>query len=602
MLPTHGWTTLSVAGLLAASTALGLLAPPATGARQEAQQETQLEAGQEGQAVTEPVPAGTAGPGVSTSERCARCHSASPNAIAMRDAENRPIAPYDLWQSTMMANSARDPFWRAVMSAEVAATPNAGDEIKAECMKCHAPLADQVGLEEHGTGDVAHALDCDGELGDMARDGASCTICHGIDPANLGSDESFNAGFKINDKLELYGPHDEVFFRPMQNIAGFTPVWSGHVTQSKLCGTCHTLSTETRDAEGEVTGSTLHEQTPYLEWRNSAFSNEEPDGSLKTRRAPGARTCQACHMPTMDEDRKPIETLIAHNPGGFDFPFLEPRSPFGRHLLVGGNAFMLTMLRDNAELLKVVAPRSAFDATIDATRDQLENRTARVAIEGVRQEDGELAFDVVVTNFAGHKLPTGHPSRRMWLEVVAHDFQGNRILASGRIDDEGRIIGGGDAVLATESRGGPIEPHRDEVTGSNEVARYRAVMEDDDGNPSFVLLRGATWAIDDRILPRGWEPDHPDADRARPYGTEGDADYEPERRASGSDRVKYRIKGVEAPAATVRVRLLYQSVSPRYVDEIAAFKTPEIERFIELYENADRSPEVLATTVWSAPF
>lgn len=522
----------------------------------------------------------------------------------MRDSENRAIAPFDLWQSTMMANSARDPFWRAVVSAEMAATPEAADEIARDCLRCHAPLADQAGIVDHGTGDPMHALDCEGELGELARDGASCTICHGIAPDGLGTPATFNGRFAINDQLHLYGPHDELFTRPMEMNAGFTPRWGGHVTESKLCGSCHTLTSETRAADGALTGSTLHEQTPYLEWRNSAFSNEEPDGSLKERRSPGARTCQSCHVPILDEDRRPIETNIARHPAGFDFPFLEKRAPFGRHLLVGGNAFMLTMLRDNSELLGVQAPRAAFDATIAATREQLEQRTARVTIEEVTEDAGALRFDVVVTNFTGHKLPTGHPSRRMWVEAVATTTSGERILASGVVNAAGQIVAENGTPLATETRGGPIEPHRDSVTSSDEVARYRSIMADDAGAPTFVLARGATWLVDNRILPRGWSPDHPDAASARPYGTEGDSDFEPgaEDGASGKDRVRYRVAAGEERVATIRVRLLYQSISPRYVTEIAAYDTPEVARFLQLFEEADRTPEVLAETVWSARF
>lgn len=48
-----------------------------------------------------------------TSGRCARCHSVDPSSTAMTDARGRAIGPFDLWQSSMMANSARDPIFRA---------------------------------------------------------------------------------------------------------------------------------------------------------------------------------------------------------------------------------------------------------------------------------------------------------------------------------------------------------------------------------------------------------------------------------------------------------------------------------------------------------
>ncbi|TWU36485.1 hypothetical protein Q31b_47660 [Novipirellula aureliae] len=97
------------------------------------------------------------------------------------------------------------------------------------------------------------------------------------------------------------------------------------------------------DAGGRQTAGEFHEQTPYLEWRNSVF-NDEVDHPSKE-----AKSCQACHMPTTDVDGDPIATRIAHNPGGRDFPFLRQRTPFGRHAFLGGNTLMKRILRDNAE-------------------------------------------------------------------------------------------------------------------------------------------------------------------------------------------------------------------------------------------------------------
>ena len=76
-----------------------------------------------------------------TGKVCAMCHSSTSSAKALRDANNRAIGPHDLWKSTMMAHSTADPLWRAVVAAEVAATPSRKAEIETKRLRCHSPMA-----------------------------------------------------------------------------------------------------------------------------------------------------------------------------------------------------------------------------------------------------------------------------------------------------------------------------------------------------------------------------------------------------------------------------------------------------------------------------
>ncbi len=553
-----------------------------------------------------PIPAGAAkqaddapGPAVQHSDTCALCHSTSPDAVAMRDESGTSVAPYDLWQSTMMANASRDPFWRAAVDAELQAAPGAAEAIAAKCLKCHAPMAERIGLDDHGTGNPMHVLDCESELGNLARDGVSCAVCHGMSPEGLGTDASFTAGFELDPWQRAFGPHKEPITGPMVVHSGLEPAYGAHVEKSQLCGSCHTLITHPLDAKGSSTDAEghafdgFHEQTPYLEWRNSIFTDETPDGESIVPAPDSSKTCQACHVPRTGQDGRRIHTELAHNPMGFDFPFTEERSPFGRHLFVGGNSFVLGLLRDHSEALGVTAPRAAFDATIAATNEQLQHRSAALGLSPLRVVDGRTEFDVTIQNLTGHKLPTGHPSRRMWLEVTVTDSQGEEVFVSGRSDAEGRLVDSAGEPLATEAAGGPVEPHRERITSPTEVARYRGVMADTDGKPTHRLMRGATWYIDDRILPRGWKHDHPDAPGAAPFGIGKDVDFlaQSER---GRDRVTYSLDATGD--LRVSARLMYQSVSPRWVAEIAVFDTPAIKRFMGMYESADRTPVVLAAT------
>ena len=65
------------------------------------------------------------------------------------------------------------------------------------------------------------------------------------------------------------------------------------------------------------------EQTPYTEWQYSTFGASN-------------QSCQGCHMPQAQGGVK-----ISITP-----PDLPEREPFFQHFFVGGNAFMLHILRD----------------------------------------------------------------------------------------------------------------------------------------------------------------------------------------------------------------------------------------------------------------
>ena len=63
-----------------------------------------------------------------SSQACELCHLAESGSDALTDAAGRDISPVTLWSSTMMANSARDPYYLAAFSHEHAANPQ-GEEV-----------------------------------------------------------------------------------------------------------------------------------------------------------------------------------------------------------------------------------------------------------------------------------------------------------------------------------------------------------------------------------------------------------------------------------------------------------------------------------------
>ena len=227
-----------------------------------------------------------------TSERCAVCHTTAPGATAMTSATGDDISPYGLWQGTMMANSFRDPYFRAQLQKETAA---AGEQVQELCLRCHTPM---VHHEARRTGaKLPRLADVDGDI--FADDSVSCTVCHMIDSAGLGERETWSGRPNFTAERVIFGPFADPAPQPMQNLVRYTPKHAEHIHRSALCATCHTLHTEHH-------GTPFPEQTPYLEWRNSVFNDE--NGATDE-----SRSCQQCHMTDLGATR------IARNPMGRDF-------------------------------------------------------------------------------------------------------------------------------------------------------------------------------------------------------------------------------------------------------------------------------------------
>jgi hypothetical protein len=527
---------------------------------------------------------------VATSHHCQDCHSNSPNADAMRDEAGREIAPHDLWRSSMMANSARDPFWHAMVEGEVLSTPSAAAAIEAKCMRCHTPLLSaELELTDAGTPALASLSVAGSDHAALGLDGVSCTLCHQIEDQGLGQPSSFSGGWVVAGEGRIYGPHADPFTMPMVNRSGMLPVEGHQLLDSATCATCHTLFTDALKPDGSPAGASLAEQTPYLEWRNSAFTTEGPSPG------PQAADCQDCHVPKVSVEGQPISTRIARRPPGDDFPPIDDRSPYGRHLFVGANTMMLAVIRDNADILQPNASSAAFDATIAATRAQLEQATATLRIDEITRSGDNLQIPVTVQSLVGHKLPTAFPSRRVFLWLEVRDADGEVVFRSGAHDQRGRLLDGEGEPLASELAGGPVEPHRDQLSQQDQAQIWEAVMADIDGAPTYRLLRGATYFKDNRLLPPGW-----DSQLATPAIAPAGVDGDPNFQAAG-DTVTFVVNApVDAGPHTVEARLYYQPLSPRFLAELFALDGPRIRAFEAMLQRADLRPERLAVAQTSA--
>jgi hypothetical protein len=193
---------------------------------------------------------------------------------------------------------------------------------------------------------------------------------------------------------------------------------------------------------------------------------------------------------------------------------------------------------------------------------------------------------VVVTNLAGHKLPTGYPSRRAWLDVAVRDAAGRVIFESGALQPDGSISGNDNDADASR-----VEPHYALIQRSDQVQVYESMMADPQGRPTTGLLTAVRFAKDNRLLPDGFDRAAAGAS-AGVVGVDQDADF-----TGGSDRVRYEVPvGPAAGAYTVEVRLWYQPIGFRWAQNLAAYDAAETRRFSEWYRAmAGSSAVVLAS-------
>jgi len=119
------------------------------------------------------------------SDDCVACH----NGLSTPSGEDVSIG--STWRATMMANSARDPYWQAGVRRETIDHPRHAAAIQDECAACHMPMSTRIERADGGTGRVFDHLPlAAGEtsaLHRLASDGISCTVCHQIAPERLGT-------------------------------------------------------------------------------------------------------------------------------------------------------------------------------------------------------------------------------------------------------------------------------------------------------------------------------------------------------------------------------------------------------------------------------
>jgi hypothetical protein len=500
---------------------------------------------------------------VAAAGNCSACHT------GLQDGDGNDVSFDNAWSASMHAFAAIDPYWQASVSAEVVENPGLAGVIEDKCANCHMPLAhfDATAYGEAALVLVDGFAYPDNPLHDLAMDGVSCTACHQIRADNLGDAASFSGGFVIDTEntafgeREAYGPLpiSEQAAGLMAQATGYLGVESGHIAESAMCATCHTLYTPYLDAAGEVAGE-FPEQMAYFEWENSSYADMQ--------------SCQDCHMPEVSG-----EVLISTVMG-------EPKEYMRLHTFTGSNAFMLGVVGANGEALAARAEGSQIEDAAANTTEMLQAQTATLKILNTSIEEGQLTLDVAVTSVTGHKFPTGFPSRRAWLHVTVIGSDGEVVFESGAVGVDGFIEGNDN-----DQDGALYEPHYSVISSPDEVQIYETILKTTEGELTTTLLFGAEYAKDNRLLPDGFDLDAVIPETATHGLAVEDPDF-----IGGEDIVRYQVDVSEVSGPfTVVVELNYQSIGYRWAENLREYDTAETSLFMSLFDGTENLPVVVAS-------
>ena len=492
--------------------------------------------------------------------RCEGCHGHDTTGLAGYTHDSVDVNLFDAWESSMMALSAKDPLWRAKVSQEIMTDTAHALALQTKCTSCHAPMGHYTALFNGASSYTINDLVQDS----VGLDGVSCLGCHMIGPS-VGT--TFSGNIPYDTTRKEYGPFQNPLQGPMQLYVGLTPTYSTHMDNSKLCSPCHTLITNTVDLSGNLTGGTFVEQATYHEWQNSASAGDN-------------FYCQRCHMP-----QAPDSIVIANQHLN-----LPPRFPFNMHKFMGGNTFMLQLIKQNKSALGVGARDINFDSTIARTYFNLQQHTLQVDLTLDSLHTDTAYFHLKLYNLAGHKFPSGYPSRRAVVQFIVKNDAQDTVFQSGVYHSNYEV-----AHLT-----GPWEPHHDIINRPDQAQIYEMIMGDVNGNRTTVLERAATCLKDNRLPPEGFFTSFYNYDTVKIVGdAAGDHDfnrYPNGDEGGGQDVVHYHVPvtGLQGNLSA-HAFVYYQAVPSSWLNEMFALNSPAIDTFRTMFLAADRSPVLVGS-------
>ena len=370
---------------------------------------------------------------------CANCHQVDDDQNA--DFET---GPFNTWSTSMMAHSARDVIWQAALAISNTEASMSGEY----CIRCHAPQSWAAGLSANG--DLSSFTDPE------HFEGVSCHFCHRtVDPvyetgnptqdqdilqalvdAGTYPDDLGNGRFIFDPTDTRRGPEEDWGV----NMHGADILVSPHHNESSFCASCHDLRNPvfSKQTDGSYAPNAMGnahptqnphdmmpEQLTYSEWLNSSFANggvNFSDGRFGGDHPTGTmESCQDCHMPKQFGASCVFWYIddIGTSP---DVP---------DHAFVGANTWVIR----SVHAMNDPNQTGLNDEAVDRVSAQTEAFLQAASDLDLVEIGNELS--VTVTNWCGHKLPTGFPEgRRIWINVRFFDEAGGMIQEHGWYDYE----------------------------------------------------------------------------------------------------------------------------------------------------------------------
>lgn len=319
-------------------------------------------------------------------EKCAGCHPEQ----------------YEEWTGSVHALAVRDPVYQGELNKAIQAV---GHDITRQCKGCHSPVGMMTG-EFYEAGITG--------LSSIAINGVSCDICHSVSGTThwqTPSHEPENGSLILN-------PGRDSEFGPVPVKRGpFEPetycgmgvhecVESPLHLRAELCASCHQVYHFDKHFPFEST---------YIEWKHGPYAQRNI-------------LCQDCHMVSIDVFKQTADN------------FWKPARSEYKHYFNGANFLLYSLAVKAAELAgeheKVPLLQKKHDMAVARLK-----LAAGLEIKPVYQNGRLISFKIRVNNLrAGHNLPTSLTNiRQMWLEVIAEDEKGNRLLESGMLNKEGGL-------------------------------------------------------------------------------------------------------------------------------------------------------------------